>query len=115
MSLQAAFDFDAPRDRGTILGELCESKAHRVSDLYSQAAAKFIVQWLRRHGPMSGESLTDAAMDHGYRPHDTRAFGPVYAKLARAGDIRCVGYCPRGKGHGTAGGRLWSIPEASNA
>lgn len=36
-----------------------------------------------------------------------RAFGQLFRVLARRGDIRCVGYCERRKGHGTAGGRVW--------
>jgi hypothetical protein len=48
-------------------------------------------------------------MMHGYRPHDQRAFGPVYAGLARRGAIKCLGFCERQKGHGTSGGRIWSL------
>lgn len=49
----------------------------------------------------------DAAIAHGYRPHDQRAFGSVFGTLSRRNLIRCAVYCERSKGHGTAGGRVW--------
>lgn len=106
---QLALDFEPPRASGQRLGELCTEKAERVVDFDSEAAGERIVDLLRERGAMSGEQLTDMAMARGHRPHDQRAFGPIYARLAREGLIRCVGFCPRGKGHGTAGGRLWDL------
>lgn len=35
-------------------------------------------------------------------------FGSIYQALVRKNLIRCVGYCEREKGNGTAGGRVWS-------
>jgi hypothetical protein len=40
-------------------------------------------------------------------PHDARAFGAVFLKLKRMGQIEEAGFVARTKGHGTAGGRLW--------
>jgi len=106
---QLALDLQPPRASGSRLGDLCADKAERVAGFDGQAAGKCIVELLRARGAMSGEELTDAAMAQGHRPHDQRAFGPVYARLAREGLIRCVGYCARRKGNGTAGGRLWGV------
>jgi hypothetical protein len=74
----------------------------------SAGAQRFVVGWLRRHGPTSGEDLVQAAEEHGYRPQDGRAFGAVLGALARRQEIRCVrADLPRRHGHGTSGGRLW--------
>jgi hypothetical protein len=56
---------------------------------------------------MTSEDAIDAAMSHGYRPHDARAFGTVIRGLARRELIRCCGYADRRKGHGTSGARVW--------
>ena len=100
---------DLHRAAGEAAGAACLDKAERVAAFDSEGAAKFIVGWIERHGPQPGETLTNAAVEHGYRPHDQRAFGPVYAGLVRRGAIRCVGFCERTKGHGTAGGRVWGL------
>lgn len=104
---QLSIDFQAARQEGARLGELCADKAEQVSDFDRVGAAKFIVSWLVRHGDTSGEILTTKAIEHGYRPHDARAFGSIYSRLARVGLIKCVGFCLREKGHSTAGGRVW--------
>jgi hypothetical protein len=103
---QLAFDL-SPREAGETAAAACESKARRVSDFDSEGASRFIFGELVRHGPQSGETLTDSAKAHGYRPHDDRAFGGVFMRLARRKQIRCVGTCERRKGHGTSGGRVW--------
>lgn len=89
------------------LSERCASKAARVSDFDKDGAATFVLGWLRRHGRMSGEIATDAAKEHGFRPHDDRAFGAVFGSLSRRKLIRAVGYTERTKGHGTGGARIW--------
>jgi hypothetical protein len=108
--MQLSFEL-LPRAEGERLGELCAEKASRVADFDATGAGKFILGWLHRHGPTSGEKLTAAATEHGFRAHDSRAFGPVYAALSRKGLIRCVGYCARERGHGTAGGRIWAAQQ----
>ncbi len=105
--MQLAIDF-SPRETGRMAGEACTAKAEKVADFDTAGAQKFILSWLVRHGLTSGEDLTDAAMLHGFRPHDMRAFGPVFAGLSRKKLIRCAGYCERRRGHGTAGGRIWA-------
>lgn len=87
----------------------CVAKAVEVAKFDTEGARKFVLSQLVRHGDMSGEALTDSAIKHGYRPHDSRAFGPVFGVLSKRGLIRCVGYGQRAKGHGTAGLRIWGL------
>lgn len=105
---QLAIDFSAPREAGREAADRCADKAEKVADWDREGASKFILSQLHRHGQMSGEKLTDAAKSVGFRPHDDRAFGSIYQTLVRKNLIRCVGYCEREKGNGTAGGRVWS-------
>lgn len=103
---------DAPlmvaRTRGELAAERCARKAERLTSFNPEGAAKFIHSVLVRHGQQSGERLVNIAKEHGYRPHDDRAFGPVFKSLSRKGLIVSVGYVDRIKGNGTAGGRLWA-------
>lgn len=79
---------------------------------FGKRAYAFIVAYVREQaavlGSVPGEQVTLAARSAGIAPHDDRAFGAVYAKAIRNGDIRVVGTCPRVRGHGTAGGRLYA-------
>lgn len=109
MTHQLAIDFTSPRAEGERLGALCADRASRVADFDVAGARSFVLIQLVRHGDMSGEALTDAAVAHGFRPHDQRAYGAVFGGLVRKNLIHCVGYCERKKGHGTAGGRIWSL------
>lgn len=99
---------ETPRAKGERLGQACHQKAE-AGGWDSEGAARFILGRLRAYGPTSGEDLTDAAIAHGYRPHDGRAFGGVFSRLARTSQIRKVtgAVCLRRKGHGTAGGVVW--------
>lgn len=108
MQEQMSLDLEAAREVGGEAAARCAAKAARVASFDTQAAGRFIVGWLRRHGALSSEILTNAAKEHGFRPHDDRAFGSVYGALARQHLIHCVGSCDRVKGHGTAGGRVWA-------
>lgn len=76
---------------------------------FQSAALKFVVRYLREHGPTSGEVVTDAAKRAGIVPHDDRAFGPCYAALVRDGIIERHSYTRRLKGHGTGGASVWRI------
>lgn len=97
-----------PREQGEQAAQACLGAAERRG-FDTEGAMRFVVGHLARHGQQSGELIVDAAVAHGFRPLDTRAFGSVFASLVRKGQIRCVGYCDRQKGHGTAGGRVWSL------
>ena len=98
----------APGRRGRRRAEECASKAERVTSWDREAVRALWLRLLAGHD-MTGEQLTDAAMDAGHRPHDARAFGAVMSSLARAGKIRSIGIVERRKGHGTAGARVWRL------
>lgn len=106
---QLALTLDEPRARGDTAAARCLDKAERVSDFDTEGARFYILGYLQKHGQQSGETLTNAAKNAGFVPHDDRAFGPIYAGLVRKNFIRCVGYCERQKGNGTAGGRVWGL------
>ena len=107
--MQLELELNPARERGRRAADRCAEKAARVSTFDVDAAQNFIKGWLARYGQQSGEDLVDAAVAHGHKPHDGRAFGPVFAGLVRAKVIECVGYCARRRGHGTAGGRIWRL------
>jgi hypothetical protein len=106
---QIALDFTAARAEGDAAGQRCAAKAARIDPEFSKKAEAAIMAHLHVVGQASGEALTDIAVAVGARPHDARAFGPVFKSLARRGLIRTVGFCTRTKGHGTAGGRIWGL------
>ena len=116
---QYALIFDAPpapaytvahaRQAGAVAGERAADKAERQDDGFRHRAQGFVLGYLAQHGASSGELMTDAAKLAGIKPADDRAFGPVYATLARRGLIVAAGFCARRKGHGTAGGRVWRL------
>lgn len=104
-----ARNYRAARKAGDRAGKLAADKAERQDDGFRERATAFVLGYLQQHGVSSGELITDAAQLAGIRPPDDRAFGPVYAMLARKGRIVSAGFCMRAKGHGTAGGRLWKL------
>lgn len=101
------------REAGRQAGEAALAKARRVADFDAEGAGKFIAGWLCRHGPTSGEELVARATEHGYRAHDLRAMGPVFARLLRQGRIVVLrSDLPRARGHGTSGGKLYGVGHA---
>jgi hypothetical protein len=102
-------EFDFARGQGTAAANACVEKAEVVAGFNATAARAHVLVLLRQRGPTSGEDLVDALKDAGFRGHDDRCFGPVFAVLVRARKIRCAGYCTRRRGHGTAGGRIWEL------
>jgi hypothetical protein len=88
--------------------------AENAGEGFAEAAAGFILWWLQSHGPTPGEDLTIACIERGIVPHDDRAFGPVYAKLARLGQITKAGFCSHKRGHGTSGGIVWRLTCLTN-
>lgn len=89
------------------------SNAERFQPGFTRHAAAFMLACLAR-GDMSGEDLTDAARRAGYCPPDDRAFGAVFRAILRGG-ARVVGTCPRRKGHGSAGGKVYGVARCNAA
>ena len=88
--------------------EACTAKAVRVAGFDTGAARAAILEALTKSGrAMTGEELVDHCQRLGLVPHDARAFGSVFAGLAKKNKIVSVGFAARRKGHGTAGARLW--------
>jgi len=76
---------------------------------FHQQAVDFVLWFLDRFGPATGERITDACKRAGIQPHDDRAFGPVYMALARQKRIEKIGSVRRERGHGTSGGNIWAL------
>lgn len=96
-----------PLEVGHACAKACTEAAERRVEFDTDGARKFIHGWLVRHGRASGEALVDAAKQHGYVPHDDRAFGSVFGVLVKRKLARCVGYAPRRKGHGVIGAKVY--------
>lgn len=84
-----------------------ERKAERHVAEFTVRAAVFVVEYLKAHGPTSGEDVTLACREAGIVPHDDRAFGAVYLRLSRSRLIEKAGVCARKRWHGTGGGNIW--------
>jgi len=101
-----------PRQLGLIFSEMSLSKAQRATPDFLARAKAVVLAHLGRHGPTSGEDLTDACKAAGLRPHDDRAFGGVFMSLSKRSMpmIVCLrADLVRRHGHGTSGGRLWGL------
>ncbi len=87
--------------------------AENAAPGFSDRACAAVLHHLRRlGGEASGECLVDAAkLHHGCDPADSRAYGPVFQRLAREGWIVQAGWCMRKKGHLSGGGRVWRLCE----
>lgn len=92
--------------------QLALDAATSTDPSFGARAYTFIVAYVReqsaRLGSVPGEQVTLAARAAGIRPADDRAFGAIYAKAVRRGEIKVVGYCARVRGHGTSGGKLYA-------
>lgn len=96
---------------GQQASERAEAKAAEQVPGFTERALQHIRSVARALGPDSqvrGEDLVNGAKLAGIRPHDDRAYGPIFQKAIRDGLIVPVGYAPRVKGHGTAGGRVYA-------
>lgn len=91
--------------------ELVETAAERARRMFAADAGAFVVRYLQVHGPTSAEILTRQCRAAGITPHDDRAFGPVYMRLARMKVIEKSGAVRRERGHGTSGGNVWKLVE----
>jgi hypothetical protein len=89
--------------------ELAEHTANRADASFGDLTRDFILQYLRAHGPTSGEVITNAAKRSGIRPKDDRAFGGPYNSLQKRGLIMVDGMVTRFKGHGSGGARIWRL------
>lgn len=98
-----------PREVGEVAGTAALNTAQRLVGFNAIAVERFFIDYLSKHGQASGEDLTDAAKNAGYVPHDDRAFGPIFASLARSRIIRVLDFAERRKGHGTSGARVWAL------
>lgn len=99
------------RKLGAELGERAEHRANEDAPGFSERAIEHIRQAMLASpagSTLRGEDLVNGAKLAGIRPPDDRAFGPVFAKAIREGLIDPVGFAPRVKGHGTAGGRVYA-------
>jgi hypothetical protein len=97
-----------PRDEGHAAGERCAAAAERRG--WDRAeASRLVLAALRQRGPTAGEVLVDLVRAALAPPHDDRAFGAVFGRLARERRIVKAGFAQRRKGHGTAGGVLWRL------
>lgn len=106
---QAPSALDKARAAGDRAATACADKATRITADWRERAEAWVLQHLDKHGPTSGEDLTDGCKLAGIHAHDDRAMGAVIGVLARTGRIEKYGYCPRRRGHGTAGGVIWRI------
>jgi hypothetical protein len=102
---------EASRALGEVAAARSLDRAERKDPTFGERARDFVVAYLGVHGQASSEIITNACKRAGITPPDDRAFGGVYQVLARRKVIRYVGPCPRFKGHGTAGGRIWALGE----
>lgn len=112
LSIDFATRVHAARKLGTEASERSRCKADEVCPGFSERALNFIAEYARAHDRFSGENCTYAMKAAGIRAHDDRATGSIYAKALRLGLIQVVGYVPRVRGHGTAGGRLYAAGRA---
>lgn len=97
----AAPDLPSALAAGEEAAAACEEKATGLG-WDAAAAERWVLDYLSRHGPTPGEDVvTECAKVH--LPHDLRAFGRVFSRLARAGKIRGVGFARRKRGHGSPG------------
>jgi hypothetical protein len=88
-----------------------EDRANAAKPCFSDRALEHIRAAMANATPdarFRGEDIVNAAKVAGIRPPDDRAFGAVFSKAIRLGYIVPVGYAPRVKGHGTAGGRVYA-------
>ncbi len=101
------FDRTVNEARDTAMGVVGAHAEERHAG-FAVAAEAFVLNYLRS-GAASSEALTLACKAAGIVPHDDRAFGPVYMRLARRRQIVKVDSCRRERGHGTAGGNVWGL------
>jgi len=117
MNQQIAIDFASraafARKLGAEAGQRAADKAEQEDPEFRAKALDFIVAYIRQQGEARGEDATNAAVLAGIKPRDQRAFGPVYKTAIKRGLIRVVGYVPRVRGHGSAGGKMYAAGQGA--
>lgn len=99
------------RKLGREAAQRAEDRANDDAPGFSDAALEHIRTTMAKLAPGAtarGEDLVNAAKMAGIRPADDRAFGSIFSKAIRLGYLDPVGFAPRVKGHGTAGGRVYA-------
>lgn len=99
------------RKLGAEAAQKAVDRAESEGPGFSERALEHIRTTMQTAAPgaqLRGEDIVNAAKVVGIRPPDDRAFGAIFAKAIREGLIAPVGYAPRVKGHGTAGGRVYA-------
>lgn len=91
------------RDRGMALVERNAGKKFRIE------ATQFVRNYLSDGRHEVGEIIVDAAKEAGIKPHNDKAFGPVFMMMSRSGEIIRVGFKPRRKGHLAPGASIWRL------
>lgn len=100
------------RAKGEDASRACTERAEQSSGFDTKGAREEVLRILDRHGRMSSEDIVDRLKIVGFQGHDDRCFGAIFSKLARDRKIRCIAFCRRRRGHGTAGGRIWEAVPA---
>jgi len=109
---QLTINFDSAQSARDDAIARVDQRAEREDTWDTHAVGEWIVAYLRRHGPCGSEVLTMRAKAAGHVPHDDRAFGSVYMRLAREGRIEKEGLQgPRSRGHAACGGYVWRVTE----
>jgi hypothetical protein len=83
-------------------------RAEQDNPGFTDTACVLMLSRLRVEGWQTGEQLVDYCRESGLTPRDDRAFGAAFKRLLRKG-VRVVGTCPRRKGHGSAGGKIYGL------
>lgn len=109
--IQTALDFAIEQGRKGM--QRAQMKAENALPGFTGDAADCMLAALLRWGPLPGETLTDIAKLRGFVPADDRAFGSVFKRLLRDG-AQVVGTCPRVKGHGSSGGKIYGLQSAND-
>ena len=108
LGMSLPIPMDAARAAGVVGATLAAAKAEGACPNFAERAYRFVLDYIAKHGPISGELVTLACVAAGIDPIERRAFGSVYARALRENEIRAVAECPRMFVHGTAGGRVYA-------
>lgn len=104
---QLSLDFARAAGERAMLA--AESNAERREPRFSERVAAYMYSVLVARGPQRGEALTDACVAAGFDVAETRAYGAAFRLLVQRLGARVVGHCPRRKGHGSSGGKVYGL------